>query len=170
MAGRRPKPSALREFSGNPGHRRINKNEPKPESAAVCPEWLSGEARDEWNRLAPELQQLGLLSNLDASGLCLYCDAFQRWRRAVAHIAEHGPVDRTENGYAVQSPFVSIANAAAEVMRKQMLEFGMTPASRSKVSVLPKKTAGEESFWAKFAPKDPIDELHEKLRSQRSTN
>lgn len=169
MAGRRPKPSRIRELGGNQGHRRLNKNEPKPSSIADCPAWLANEAREEWNRLAPELEALGLLSNLDASALAVYCESFQRWRRATAHIAEHGPVDRTENGYAVQSPFVSIANGAAETMRKLMIEFGMSPAARSKVSAVPKRDQEEESFWAKFAP-DPIDRLTAEVKRMRPTN
>ena len=170
MAGRRPKPSAIREASGNAGHRRLNKHEPKPQSVATCPEWLADEAREEWNRLAPELEFLGLLSNLDASGLAMYCEAFQRWRRAVKHIAEHGPVDKTENGYAVQSPYVAIANSAAETMRKMLLEYGMSPASRSKVTVDKKKGSDRDGSWAQFAPKDPVDELYEQLNKLHPGN
>ena len=41
MAGRKPKPTAIKELEGNPGKRKLNKKEPKPEKGMpVCPEWL----------------------------------------------------------------------------------------------------------------------------------
>ena len=31
MAGRKPKPTAIKELEGNPGKRKLNKKEPKPD-------------------------------------------------------------------------------------------------------------------------------------------
>ena len=48
-AGRKPKPTAIKELEGNPGKRKLNKKEPKPEKGMpVCPEWLLPEAKAEW--------------------------------------------------------------------------------------------------------------------------
>ncbi len=77
MPGRSPLPGAILQLSGNSGHRKINQNEPKPESRAKCPTWLKDEGRQEWRRLASELDYLGLLTNLDTTALALYCDASQ---------------------------------------------------------------------------------------------
>lgn len=45
MAGRKPKPTAIKELEGNPGKRKLNKKEPKPDKGMpVCPEWLLPEA------------------------------------------------------------------------------------------------------------------------------
>ena len=50
--GRKPTPTAIKDLEGNPGKRKLNENEPKPEKKApACPKWLSKDARKEWHRL-----------------------------------------------------------------------------------------------------------------------
>ncbi|MDD6036563.1 MAG: response regulator [Lachnospiraceae bacterium] len=51
MAGRKPKPTAVKELEGNPGKRKLNKKEPKPEKGMPeCPEWLMPEVlQAHWN-------------------------------------------------------------------------------------------------------------------------
>ena len=64
--GRKPKPTAIKELEGNPGKRELNQNEPKPEKKAPrCPTWLEAEAKKEWKRLAKQLEQLGILTEVD---------------------------------------------------------------------------------------------------------
>ena len=66
MAGRKPKPTSLKVLEGNPGKRQLNPNEPKPDaSIPKCPAWLSKEAKREWKRLVPFLEQAGLLTQVD---------------------------------------------------------------------------------------------------------
>ena len=39
MAGRKPKPTAIKELEDNPGKRKLNNKEPKPDKGMpVCPE------------------------------------------------------------------------------------------------------------------------------------
>jgi P27 family predicted phage terminase small subunit len=47
-----------------------------------------------------------------------------------------GPVFKSDRGYPIQNPYLSIANTALDHMRKFLIEFGMTPASRSKLRVV----------------------------------
>ena len=57
--GRKPKPTAIKVLEGNPGKRPLNKFEPAPEKKAPpCPEWLNGEAKAEWERLADKMLNL----------------------------------------------------------------------------------------------------------------
>lgn len=52
MAGRKPKPTALKELEGNPGKRKLNKKEPMPgKGMPDCPKWLLPDAQEEWKRL-----------------------------------------------------------------------------------------------------------------------
>ena len=56
MAGRKPKPTALKKLEGNPGKRELNTKEPVPEKGMPdCPKWLLSEAKVEWNRLCKKL-------------------------------------------------------------------------------------------------------------------
>lgn len=46
MAGRKPKPTALKKLEGNPGKRKLNTKEPIPAKGMLnCPEWLLPEAK-----------------------------------------------------------------------------------------------------------------------------
>lgn len=134
--GRRPTPTSLKLLAGNPGKRPINQNEPKPTPAIPsCPKHLDPIARREWRRIARELAIVGLISNLDRSALAAYCDAFSRWVRASEQIREYGMVLRSPNGYPIVSPYVSVLNKSLEQMRVFLTEFGMTPASRTRLEV-----------------------------------
>ena len=60
--GRKPTPTAIKELEGNPGKRKLNAREPKPEKKAPsCPKWLEPDARKEWRRLGHQMEQLGIL-------------------------------------------------------------------------------------------------------------
>ena len=64
--GRKPKPTAIKELEGNPGKRPLNEAEPKPvKKAPSCPKWLEPEAKKEWRRLSKQLEQSGVLTEVD---------------------------------------------------------------------------------------------------------
>ena len=61
MAGPPKKPTKLRILEGNPSKRPLPKNEPEPDpTMPECPDWLMDDAKEEWNRVAPELHRIGL--------------------------------------------------------------------------------------------------------------
>ena len=76
MAGRKPKPTAMKKLEGNPGKRKLNTKEPVPaKGMPACPEWLMPEAKKEWERLAKLMNQMGVLTEVDMA--------------AFAHIVSH---------------------------------------------------------------------------------
>ena len=145
MAGRKPQPTKLKVLHGNPGKRALNKNEPQPElTRPEPPEHISAVAKEEWNRISSELYSLKLLSNIDRSALAAYCQAYARWVDAEKTIGEKGLLIKTTNGNVIQSPLVGIANTSLQIMHKFLVEFGMTPSSRSRITV------GEGAKGGKF--------------------
>lgn len=138
MPGPPPKPTSLRLLNGNASHRPINKSEPVPPAGLPdCPRDLSKEAKKEWKRIAPDLMAMGVLSRIDTAALAAYCECWARWRDAERNIAKYGSVIRTPSGYPIQSPYITIATKAIEQMRKFLSEFGMTPASRTRINAVP---------------------------------
>jgi P27 family predicted phage terminase small subunit len=136
--GRPPKPTVLKRLAGNPGKRTLNPNEPDPRRDDVAPSpprHLSREAKREWRRVVPELHRLGLLTRIDTAALEAYCEAYATWVDATKRVREQGMVFNSPNGWPVQNPYLSIANQAAKEIHRWLVEFGMTPASRSRVSV-----------------------------------
>ncbi len=118
--GRKPTPTKLKLLRGNPGHRPLNET-----------------ARKEWSRAGNFLLQLGLISDLDLAAFAAYCVAYGRWVEAEQSLQTHGVLMKSPSGFPMQSPYLSIANRAMEQMRSLLSEFGMSPASRSRVSGIP---------------------------------
>lgn len=146
--GRQPKPTALKRLAGNPGKRKLPPSEPQPARAVPsCPEHLPPVARAEWARIVDELGQLGLLTGLDRAALGAYCSAYARWHDAQKILSKVGMTIETPNGMIMPSPYISIINKAVDQMISIAAQFGMTPASRARVS------ADREQ------PKDPFDEF-----------
>ena len=136
--GRRPKPTALKLLAGNPGKRKLNKKEPKPRrSLPQCPRQLGSTAKTEWKRTARELSKLGLLSTIDRAALAAYCASWARWIEAEEKLRKHGTIVKSPNGFPVQSPYLAVANGAMKAMTRLLIEFGMSPSSRSAVEALP---------------------------------
>mgnify|MGYP000913998384 FL=1 len=136
MAGRKPKPTALKELAGNPGKRPLNEREPKPTAKLpTAPKHLTSAARAEWRRMGKELLALGVLTSVDRAALAAYCVAYARWAEAEVQVAKLGTVVKTSNGNLIQNPYLAVANRAMEYMTKLATEFGMTPSSRSRVQV-----------------------------------
>jgi P27 family predicted phage terminase small subunit len=144
--GRKPLPSSLKKLQGNPGKRPLNQNEPRPRAVLPrCPGHLSPEARAEWKRMARRLFLLGLLTELDATALSIYCQAYGRWVQAEQKLAQYGLLIKTGNDQPQLSPYLSIANRAMEQMKALLAEFGMTPSSRSRL-VVPPQEAEHDPF------------------------
>jgi len=115
MKGRLPKPTALKEIMGNPGHRPLAQNEPDPQGAVICPRFLKGRAKRLWNECAPPLIACGVLKATDVHTLAAWC--------CLTAELEADP-DR-------------MAASRIAQMRALAASFGMDPSSRSRVSVKP---------------------------------
>ena len=132
--GRKPKPTAMKVLEGNPGKRPLNLFEPTPDAKMPsCPDWLEDEAKAEWDRLAVPLFNLGILTELDMAPFALYCQAYARWKEAEEFISQHGSIFQTPSGYVQQVPQVSIAQQNLKIMQSFCSDFGLTPATRSRI-------------------------------------
>lgn len=133
--GRKPIPTAIKVLEGNPGKRKLNEYEPKPEKKAPkCPIWLDPEAKKEWKRTAQKLEELGILTEVDMAAFAGYCQAYARWKEAEEFITKHGTIVKTPSGYWQQVPQVSIAQTYLKIMNRFCEQFGLTPSSRSRIS------------------------------------
>lgn len=104
MAGRKPKPTAMKKLEGNPGKRKLNTKEPVPaKEMPACPEWLMPEAKKEWERLAKLMNQMGVLTEVDMAAFAAYCQSYARWKEAQEHITSGGSTFETDKGYQQQT-------------------------------------------------------------------
>lgn len=138
MAGRgpAPKPTPLKILEGNPGHQKLNRSEPRPRPVAPkCPSWLSKEAKREWRRIAPALERLGLLTEIDGAALAGYVQSYSTWKVATEAILENGLTYESANGNVRQRPEVVIASKALAEVRQFCQEFGLTPSARARMQL-----------------------------------
>lgn len=141
MAGRPPKPTALKVLHGNPGRRPLPKGEPKPElGIPTRPEWLSPEAKREWNRVVPELARIGLLAKIDRAMIAAYCQAWGVYVEAMRQLesadgSRMALTFETEKGYVGPNPRFGIAMKALEKAMQLSAKFGFTPSDRAKMAM-----------------------------------
>ena len=149
--GPRPKPTKLKIVGGNPGKRPLNENEPKPPAAESikAPKRFVGYERQEWNHIAPLLKEAGLLAKIDRPMLIMYCESYAIYRKALTKLKRQGDTVKTSNGNLIQSPHLTTVNKQREAMHKMLVEFGMSPSSRSRVQVTPPEGA-DAGAWAAF--------------------
>ena len=147
MRGRKPKPTTIKDLEGNPGKRAINDREPVPPVGLPdCPDFLTDEARAEWFRVASVLKEMGLLTRADRSALAAYCTAYGRWVAAERQVQKYGTIVKSpEKNFPMKSPYLTIADQSMEAMRKFLVEFGLTPSSRSRIKV-PARGDGPDEF------------------------
>jgi P27 family predicted phage terminase small subunit len=153
-----PKPAALKLLEGNPGKRALDLSDgvnPRVEVPSM-PKHLGIEARKEWKRITPLLEELGLVSGLDRAALALYCQAVGRLSEL--ETAFNGIVTRltsdacettvlmsyadavyaasysvTPSGYAQQSVIVQLIKSHREQVNRYLMHFGLSPAARARV-------------------------------------
>ncbi len=134
MRGPPPKPIHLKVVAGNPGEKKLNQHEPKPEKKAPpCPSWLTPEARTFWREIVKLLMNMGVMTIADRNSLAGLCIALADLKEAVSKQKEFGQVVKKKNGDAGINPYFKIKYVALERAHKLMAEFGLTPAARSRI-------------------------------------
>lgn len=149
--GPAPEPSVLKYMRGNPSKTKLSDAEPTPEllDNLAPPEEIVGDelAVKKWNRSVPVLRRMKLFTEADVDAWVLYCRTWANWMRAKAKSDQLGrdnvtyEVDPTRDDGQLRikwvQPFpwsVDEKNLASELRRIQQ-EFGLTPASRSQVTI-----------------------------------
>jgi len=109
MRGRKPLPTTLKVLAGAQPCR-INSQEPRmPVGGIDPPAWLDGFGKEHWRELAPILQAAGLLTEGDRAALAQLCDDYSTIRKDVE------------------------ADKARDRYLRWLVEFGLTPSSRSRI-------------------------------------
>ena len=125
-------------MQGNLGKRPLPQNEPAPVALTADeepPAVLSEQAREYWPTIARELATVGVLTTMDRASLWLLVEAMADYIVAREAVDQYGDTMETGQGYYVVSPWLRQKWKAREHLLKLLVEFGMTPSSRSRVNV-----------------------------------
>ncbi|ECF2367701.1 phage terminase small subunit P27 family [Salmonella enterica subsp. enterica serovar Mountpleasant] len=139
MAGRRPKPTRLKVVAGNPGKREINENEPLPaREIPPVPEHLTDWGKVAWGKLTELLDDMEVITIADGLALERLCDVYADILQLRNTIAVEGRTYtvQTDGGFLIKAnPAVAMLADADRRFKSYLVEFGLTPAARSKVNV-----------------------------------
>ena len=142
MGGRPRQPTALHILKGSyeKDPQRQNKQEPKPAvKRPVMPRGLDYQGKAAWNRIAEQLEKMRVLTEADGDALAEYAKLYSRWIKADKAIDKHGislvKIDNLGNQIRYANPECAEFHRCQAAMIKILIEFGMTPASRTRIQV-----------------------------------
>lgn len=134
--GTKPHPTALKLLEGDKHTERINQNEPKPGDPCLeYPDYLIDEAKKIWNRYALPLKNLGIFKQTDEFSFATLCQECGRYVELQKIITETGYITTNIKNGDKAIPEMAMARECLKNIRALMVEFGMTPSSRSRISV-----------------------------------
>lgn len=150
--GRKRLPDNIKLLRGT-DNKSTTMNPDQPKYANVVPEppeHLDEQSLVMWNRVTDMLHAAGVLQLADHTALQILAETYGEWRNADMNVKADGMIYHTEtaDGAPMIRPNPAVAQRADAARRLQSMlsEFGMTPASRSKVTV---KDAGDGEDPAK---------------------
>ncbi|MCG3471430.1 phage terminase small subunit P27 family [Xenorhabdus bovienii] len=138
-SGRRPKPTARKELAGNPGKRKLNRDEPAftPLSGVSPPDWFRENelplAAVMWELTSQELCAQGLLCVTDLAVLERWCVAYQFWCKAVINIAQQGNTVTGATGGPIKNPELTAKKEQQSEMDTTGSLLGLDPSSRQRL-------------------------------------
>jgi P27 family predicted phage terminase small subunit len=139
MRGRTPQPVAYHIANGT-YRRDRHGGTPQPQAAIPkAPAGMDAAARKLWRYYAPRLVKVRVLTELDREALATYCSAAARRAKAESEIAKTGEVVRSPAGFAAVSPWLNVANKAAEIMLRYGQELGLSAAARTRIRAAPQQ-------------------------------
>lgn len=135
MTGRRPKPTSMKLVEGNPGKRPLNLAEPKPErSSARAPRGLGAEGAKFWRKYVVGMAALGVLTQADEPAARMMAEHYDVAIRAATQLHDEELVLEGRDG-PKKNPLTQVLRDNSTALRAYLVEFGMTPAARSKIKM-----------------------------------
>ncbi|MBD2814101.1 phage terminase small subunit P27 family [Xenorhabdus sp. Flor] len=138
-SGRRPKPTARKELAGNPGKRKLNRDEPSftPLSGVSPPDWFAENGMSlavvMWELTTKELCGQGILCITDLAVLERWCVAYQFWRKLVVDINRDGTRLIGATGGPVKNPDLTAKKEQESEMDRTGAMLGLDPSSRQRL-------------------------------------
>jgi len=138
MAGRKRTPDALKQLAGTAQPCRMNPDAPPPSEGAIeAPHWLSERGAGVFAELLTIIDRMRIASPDDVAMLAMLASRLEEVELCTAVIEDTGRTYRTvgPSGEMFRArPEVAMRNEAMRHAQSLLVEFGLSPAARSKVS------------------------------------
>lgn len=134
--GRKPTPTKVKERRGNPGKRKLNKDEPEFSpfnENTPPPSQLNTDGKKMWTFILKELLSQGVLLQTDLEVVTNYCIAYQNRNRACKDVEKYGTFVENGNGGLSKNPAFTVLNEALKQMTTFGALLGLDPSSRQRL-------------------------------------
>lgn len=149
--GPAPEPSILKYIRGNPSKETLPRNEPTPDLLDNLdpPESIADDdgAVKKWNESVPVLRRMRVFTEADIDAWALYCLTWSQWMAAKAKCKQLGrdnvmmepDPNRTDGRLRIKwsqpHSWAVDERSLRNDLRRLQQEFGLTPSSRSQVTI-----------------------------------
>jgi P27 family predicted phage terminase small subunit len=140
-AGRPGRPTALKLLAGVQKSK-INQDEPQPEPG--IPQCPSDDPLvvEVWEYTVGQLREMKVVTMADRDALFAYCQQVALNRRATEILAREGLFINVLNSPSCPHPALKMQADSAAKMKSFAIEFGLTPAARTRIRVKESQTQG----------------------------
>jgi P27 family predicted phage terminase small subunit len=126
MGSRGPLPSAsVRRRNARPGS-----DVGVPVGRPSMPRTLTGEAREEWKRVVPLLEKMGVLASVDRAVLIRYCATWADWCELDELLQRSGKLTAGRGGNLVRNPVWLMRRDADATVTELARQLFLTPSAR----------------------------------------
>jgi P27 family predicted phage terminase small subunit len=131
-----------------------------PSTVPKPPEWITGTARAEWERVSPSLEAMGAVSECDTALLIAYTTAVEMWTAVQLELRRLADAAGTvadaltttsDTGVVHPHPLLAMSHTLATDAVRWAGELGLTPAGRARLRLK--------------VETEPVDEHARKLRA-----
>jgi len=126
------------------------------------PRSLPEEAKAEWKRVVPELEEIGLLASIDRGVLIRYCTAWADWCEFARLLERSGKLIRGQKGNLVRNPVWMMKRDAEQTIADLARQLGLTPSARLRAGVVHDRPPDPEEEFRRVA----VMEEYRKMLSQ----
>lgn len=136
------KPTAIKELSGNPGKRALNKSEPRPLGDPSRPATLTAAAKKIWAKLVVSMPA-GVFTSADNYLLAAYCEAVATHQLATRMLVEGEHECEGSTGQRKLSPWFGLQADNARLIVTIGAKLGLDPVSRQNINTQPEQADNE---------------------------
>lgn len=125
----------IHKLQGTYSHdpQRENKNAPKANGRCPdAPDYFDDDELQKWHELTDDLQTMGIMSSDCREQMIAYCTAYAGYMQCRREVEKEGMVIDSKDG-SKRNPRMTDLHKFLEQMNRLRPEFGLTPASRSKL-------------------------------------
>jgi P27 family predicted phage terminase small subunit len=159
--GPKPQPQGVREQKA-PVRSRHRKTAAAAQPAAaggsaVAPSWMKGEALSIFERMAPALRSMKLLTETDAPAFARYCKHYARWLELQKRLDKDGEfyeIETASGKVRRADPAFTMADRLDRMMLAFEDRFGLNPAERQRIMAARANTGATGDMFGNAPGKD----------------